>query len=37
MQYVLLFMDDNVDDNNLAFAWFFANFSLVLLIKVLLS
>ena len=36
MQYLLLFMDDNVDDN-LAFAWFFANFSLVLLIKVLLS
>ena len=47
-QYVLLFMDDNVDEEreyfsnstssalicHLAYAWFFANFSLALLISV---
>ena len=50
LEYLLLFLDDNVDEesgwfsNNksstsrffLAFAWFFANFSLALLTKVLL-
>ena len=41
LEYILLFLHDNVGDNAvsgccLAFAWFFANFSLVLLIKVLL-
>ena len=50
LEYLLLYLDDNVDEESedisnsrslasgfwLAFAWFFDNFSLALLIKVLL-